>query len=90
MLTLLGLSRVFELFSSTVIGRRDTDGIVVHHHCVSRSHAHIFPRYSGWVIEDLGSLNGTFVNGEEVTSQKTLQNGDIVRLGPVCFTVEVH
>ncbi|RME24034.1 MAG: FHA domain-containing protein [Deltaproteobacteria bacterium] len=47
---------------------------------VSRVHARLDWDGSSWVIVDLGSTNGTFVNGEQVT-EKTLAPGDIVEIG---------
>ena len=37
----------------------------------------------GWVVEDLGSTNGTFVNGQRVKTKVKLQYGDLVSLGGV-------
>ena len=47
----------------------------------SARHARIDPRVDGVWVEDLGSTNGTFVNGERITSARRLQQGDVVRVG---------
>ena len=46
----------------------------------SRQHARLEYQDGQWIVTDLGSDNGTFVNGQQVTSQ-TLQHGDEVRVG---------
>jgi FHA domain len=47
----------------------------------SSAHARIEPRRDGVWIEDIGSTNGTFVNGERVDGARRLQAGDVVRIG---------
>jgi FHA domain len=47
----------------------------------SSAHARIEPRRDGVWIEDVGSTNGTFVNGERVDGARRLQTGDVVRIG---------
>jgi pSer/pThr/pTyr-binding forkhead associated (FHA) protein/Mg-chelatase subunit ChlD len=70
----------------TMFGRvagKDTDHldyIVVNESTIGRRHALIeFKDYSYWII-DQGSINGTFVNGEPVTSEVRLKHGDRIRL----------
>jgi hypothetical protein len=48
---------------------------------VSRLHAVLERFSSGWVLRDLGSRNGTFVNGERVFSERVLRPGDEIRCG---------
>lgn len=48
---------------------------------LSRAHARFTPTSTGCFLEDLGSTNGTFVNGQQVTSTRRLQRGDLVRIG---------
>src|SRR5690606_21212848 len=48
---------------------------------VSRRHARIFPEGDGFVLEDLGSANGTFVNGQPIT-RHWLSDGELIQLGP--------
>jgi len=47
----------------------------------SSRHARIEPRHDGVWIDDIGSTNGTFVNGIRVTRERRLAPGDIVRIG---------
>src|SRR3954467_12555658 len=56
---------------------------------ISRGHARVFHDPSGRLtIEDLGSTNGTFVNGNRISGQQSLNPGDQVRVGQTSLTVE--
>lgn len=58
---------------------------------VSRRHAHVFIKSGAPFVEDLGSTNGTFVNGERLgASAVELQNGDTVAFGGTHFAYKVH
>lgn len=62
------------------IGRLPDNTVVVDNAAVSGHHAAVFRDGDHFVIEDLASTNGTFVNGKRV-SRQTLQGGDVVRVG---------
>jgi signal transduction histidine kinase len=64
------------------IGRSPSNDIVLHDKSVSRKHARIIPRGQGFAIEDLGSVNGTLVNRQSVTS-KELSSGDEITIGGI-------
>jgi FHA domain len=66
--------------SGTTIGREGCDITLVDPD-VSRRHAAIRIAASEVTIEDLGSTNGTLVNGERITEPRTLRDGDEVRIG---------
>jgi pSer/pThr/pTyr-binding forkhead associated (FHA) protein len=71
-----------EVKSSTTVGRDLGSGIRLERdEFVSARHARIEPRTDAVWIDDLGSTNGTFVNGARVTSARALRPGDIVRIG---------
>jgi hypothetical protein len=55
---------------------------------VSTRHALLEPRPDGLWVEDVGSTNGTFVNGARVTTARLLQPGDVVRIGKTDLQVE--
>ena len=68
----------------TIIGRTQDNQIVVPTKEVSRRHAEIVMTDGSYVVKDLGSPNGTFVNGERVTEHR-LQEGDKITLGGKVF-----
>jgi hypothetical protein len=47
----------------------------------SAEHARLEPRRDGVWIDDVGSTNGTFVNGEELSRPRRLKGGDVIRIG---------
>ena len=55
----------------------------------SAQHARFEPRRDGLWVEDIGSTNGTFVNGARVTTPRRLTKGDVVRVGQTDFRVEL-
>jgi hypothetical protein len=71
------------------IGRASSNSIVISDGSVSTNHARILKTAEGFVIEDLKSRNGTFVNGEKVTEKRLLVDSDLIRLGKVIMTFNV-
>ncbi len=62
------------------IGRAPDNGIVIDNPAVSHYHARVFHEEGRTMLEDFGSMNGTFVNGQRVKTV-TLQPGDTVAIG---------
>ncbi|WP_261557536.1 FHA domain-containing protein [Frankia tisae] len=63
-------------------GRGDLDRLVIPYNTVSRQQCVIMPLSGGfWQVEDLDSVNGTFVNGERVTVPVPLSDGDVLGFG---------
>ncbi len=72
---------VFELDAdSYAIGREAGNEIVIEDPQVSRRHAQLTRQGESYVIEDIGSTNGTYVNGKRVTAPVLLSDGDMVGL----------
>jgi class 3 adenylate cyclase len=77
-----GQERVVHLEQRLRIGRLpDNDIAPIWDHGVSRRHAHITRTAQGWALVDEGSHNGCYVNGERVTDQRALRDGDVLRFG---------
>ncbi len=64
-----------------VIGRDSSSSIAINDAEVSRKHARLNFQGGKYVIEDLGSTNGTFVNGQRLSGPAVLKSGDVISLG---------
>ena len=73
----------------TTIGRTPDNQVVVPVREVSRRHAEIVLTETGYVLKDLGSPNGTFVNGERITEHR-LQDEDRIAMGGQVFVFKVR
>lgn len=63
------------------IGRDSTNGVAINDAEVSRKHARLNFQGGKYVLDDLGSTNGTFVNGQRLAGPVVLKSGDVVSLG---------
>ena len=79
--------RRLEIDAELVIGREDA-GLTIEDPELSRLHAVVRPGHDGCEIEDLGSLNGTFVNGNRIGETTRLAGGDTVKLGRSVLQIE--
>jgi len=71
-----------DVAAAIVVGRDAESGIRLDgDEFASARHARIEPRSDGVWVEDLGSTNGTFVNGDRITSPRVLRKGDALRIG---------
>lgn len=64
-----------------LIGRAQDAGLVLEDDYASGRHARLFPQGSRWFLEDLGSTNGTFVQGNQLTRTMAIDPGTPVRIG---------
>jgi len=64
-----------------IIGRDASNGVAINDAEVSRKHAKLSLHGSAYVIQDLGSTNGTFINGQRITGTQVLNPGDTVSFG---------
>jgi hypothetical protein len=67
------------------IGRASGSGLRLNHASVSRQHATLRGTGTGWTLRDLGSSNGTWVNGLRVTESVRVRPGDHVSFGAMAF-----
>lgn len=70
------------------IGRRKDSSMCLPLSCISQSHAEIVAGPDGsLILRELGSTNGTFVNGEKLETETTLQENDLLHLATLVFRV---
>lgn len=84
-----GSRRSFSLHKPvTVLGRREDCDVRIPLSEISRKHCRLLLEDEALRIEDMGSSNGTFVNGQRV-QEASLGAGDTLKIGPVAFVVQL-
>nr|WP_283251074.1 FHA domain-containing protein [Rhabdothermincola salaria] len=73
--------RAYPLGNEASIGRAAGCQITVDDTYVSQIHARVFTRDGQWLVEDLGSTNGTWMNRQRVSGPMVVQRGDRVQVG---------
>lgn len=83
----------FELSGerAAVLGKAPTNDIVIAADpAVSRVHLVVEPVGATWAVTDLGSRNGTFLNGERLVGKQVLRDGDEIRAGTTTLSFELR
>lgn len=80
--------RSFDLDAITTLGRDVNNAVVVEDPFASSEHAVLTYRGRGWYVEDLGSTNGTYVNGRVIAAVAPVGYGDEVAIGQVRLRLE--
>lgn len=76
----------FPLPPSCTIGRAPDNSIVVPDQFISSHHARIYKSKKGeWVLEDLGSTNGTYLDEKQIAGPVIIKPGQLIRLGATSF-----
>lgn len=78
----------FALTDEVTIGRAAGCTVTVTDNYASQLHARVFQRDGALHVEDLGSTNGTYLNGKKVTAPLPLKRGDRVKVGATVFEVD--
>jgi hypothetical protein len=71
----------FDVGSGATLGRSDGADINVNDPFASSAHARIFPRGDFMYVEDMGSTNGTYLNGRQIRTAERLKVADTIRIG---------
>ena len=71
----------FEIGESATMGRAPSSDVPIEDPFASSAHARIFPRGQFMYIEDMGSTNGTYLNGRQLRRPEQLKVADSVRIG---------
>lgn len=81
--------RTYELkVDKTTIGRVEDNAFQIADASVSGHHCEVLLRGNDVVVKDLGSTNGTFINGQQVTGEGVVKSGQILRLGTIEMRLE--
>ena len=80
----------FDLFGGLTIGRSTEADVRIEDRFASGVHARLFSRSGGYYIEDMGSTNGTFLNGGQLSGESVLNDLDEVRIGDTEFRFELE
>ena len=72
---------IFDVGEGAIFGRADSADIRVDDPFASSAHARVFDRGGFMYLEDMGSTNGTYLNGRQVKTAERLKMGDTVRIG---------
>ena len=78
----------YDLSDGALLGRSEQADIQLEDGFASSSHARLVPHGDVIVLEDLGSTNGTYLNGEPLSGPQPLHVGDKIRIGDSEFTFE--
>jgi hypothetical protein len=78
----------YDLSGGALLGRGDQADIVLEDSFASTRHARLIPQGDVIVLEDLGSTNGTYLNGESLHGAQPLHPGDRIRIGDSEFVFE--
>ena len=79
----------YPLLPLTTIGRANSSTIVLDNGYVSSEHALITRRGDQWLLEDVGSRNGTLLNGVKLGETAVISVGDVIAIGETQFKVEL-
>ena len=72
---------VFDISAGATLGRADSAEIRIDDPFASSAHARIFPRGDFMQVEDMGSTNGTYLNGRQLRGAERLKVADVIRIG---------
>ncbi len=78
-----------DLFGGLTIGRSPEADVRIEDRYASQVHARVYSNRGSYRVEDLGSTNGTFVNGEQVNRETSLRDLDQIRIGDTEFRFEL-
>jgi pSer/pThr/pTyr-binding forkhead associated (FHA) protein len=81
--------RTYALKDEVTLGRAASCTVPLDDGYASQLHARVFRRDADWLVEDLGSTNGTYVNGRKVTRAQPVRRGDRVKIGATVLEVDL-
>lgn len=85
--SILKKGSVLPINREVTIGRKENNVLVMDDQFVSGHHARVFIKNTDYMLEDLGSTNGTLLNGERIDGKIILKVGDEIAIGSAAFKV---
>lgn len=85
--SILKKGSVLPINREVTIGRKENNVLVMDDQFVSGHHARVFIKNTDYMLEDLGSTNGTLLNGERIDGKIILKVGDEIEIGSAAFKV---
>ncbi len=79
----LPIGTTFGLNGQTIVGRHPDCDLIIQEPYMSSEHAELTPFNGIWQIKDLGSTNGTYLNGRSVLQVEDIKPGDVIQFGRV-------
>ena len=80
--------REFEVNDVVVLGRSDVTDVVLDDPYASEFHMRLVSQENGIMLHDLGSTNGTYVNGRRVSAPTELKRGDTIQVGKTVMEIK--
>jgi len=80
--------RAYPVVGELSVGRAPGCQVIIEDTYVSQVHARVYAREGNYVVEDLGSTNGTYLNRKKVAGPTTLQRGDRLQFGNTVLELE--
>ncbi|HET8739534.1 MAG TPA: FHA domain-containing protein [Acidimicrobiia bacterium] len=80
--------REFEVNDVVVLGRSDETDVVLDDPYASEFHMRLVSQENGIMLHDLGSTNGTYVNGRRVSAPTELKRGDTIQVGKTVMEIK--
>lgn len=77
----------FEVNDVVVMGRSDETDVVIDDPYASEFHLRLVSQENGMMLHDLGSTNGTYVNGRRVSAPTELRRGDTIQVGKTVMEI---
>ncbi len=82
------LKRRYNIYGEAIVGRSPECDIVINESFVSQKHLIIWFEGGEWYLEDLGSRNGTTINGKRILNEVILDPEDVISIGGLNFVFE--
>jgi len=83
----LRMGAVIPLNDDLTVGRKADNLLILGDKYVSTQHARIFRKNTDYILQDMGSTNGTFMNNKRVKDKVAIKKGDEIKIGTSIFKV---